>query len=391
MMRKTDRYLNNDARKRHDYYASRNGTALEDDVKEALDVSAKGTPFENTILKISGQKFPDIIADNLFGIEVKSTNKDHWTSTGSSILESTRVDNIERIYMTFGKLGGDPIQFLSKPYEKCLYDIAVTHMPRYLINMNLDEGQTIFDKIGIPYDELRLMDNPVAPISQYYRSKLKPGESLWWAGDAIEDETVSPTIRLWKNISTAEKRACTIYGLVNFPEIFKSDFDRYALWLTSQGIVDTHIRDQFSAGGRETLPLSNGAQERFPAIYRRVKEYRPFIASMIFQKGDPNSKEHILTPDSKLGQMIKKWCAEVSSNSYVEYKLSMDALYNIFFSNPGLSQNATIKVCGHCRMPYAQIVEKQSEGSKEIDDDLCPYCGYSNGSSMEEEYFNYTD
>ena len=169
LMLKTDRALNEDAKKRPKYYATRGGNPLEDDVKSALEECAIGTPFENTIEKISGQKFPDIVAAKFYGVEVKSTKENHWTSTGSSILETTRVADVERIYMTFGKLGGNSVEFISKPYEECLYGIAVTHMPRYLINMKLNKGETIFDKIGIPYDELRQMENPIAPGSNYYR------------------------------------------------------------------------------------------------------------------------------------------------------------------------------------------------------------------------------
>lgn len=117
--------------------------------------------------------------------------------------------------MTFGKLGGNPIEFLSKPYEQCLYGIAVTHMPRYLIDMRLNQGETIFDKMGVPYDDLRKMDNPIAPVAKYYRSQLKEGESLWWTGDS-SDETVSATIKLWKNVSPEDKRKYTIFGCVNY-------------------------------------------------------------------------------------------------------------------------------------------------------------------------------
>ncbi len=177
LMAKTDQILNDDAYVRPSYYASRSGSPLEDDVMSALEESSRGTPFAGTIEKISGQRFPDIIAAKLYGVEVKSTKDDHWTSTGSSILESTRIRGLKRIYMTFGKLGGTPIQFLSKPYEECLYDIAVTHMPRYLIDMQLRPGETIFDKIGVPYDELRQLDNPITPVAEYYKSQLGPGES----------------------------------------------------------------------------------------------------------------------------------------------------------------------------------------------------------------------
>ena len=91
LMRKTDSLLNSDAQRRPQYYLTRNGTPLEDDVKEALEEAAKGTPFEKTIEKVSGQKFPDIVASRCYGVEVKSTKEDHWTSTGSSIMESSRV------------------------------------------------------------------------------------------------------------------------------------------------------------------------------------------------------------------------------------------------------------------------------------------------------------
>ena len=73
LMKKTDVILNDDAKSRPEYYAPRGGNPLEDDVLEALKESAIGTPFANTIVKVSGQKFPDIIASNYYGVEVKST------------------------------------------------------------------------------------------------------------------------------------------------------------------------------------------------------------------------------------------------------------------------------------------------------------------------------
>ena len=90
--------------------------------------------------------------------------------------------------------------------------------------MRLRKGETIFDKMGVPYDELRLMENPVAPVSKYYRSQLKEGESLWWAGDAA-DEAVSAKIRIWGKVPAEEKRRYTTYGCVNYPEVFRGDYD----------------------------------------------------------------------------------------------------------------------------------------------------------------------
>ena len=329
LMVRTDKYLNQDALLKHDYYAKRGGNLLEDDVKKALDEVAKGTPFAGTIEKVSGQKFPDIVAAKYYGIEVKSTKDNHWTSTGSSILETTRIDGVERIYMTFGKLGGDPIEFLSKPYEECLYGIAVTHMPRYLIDMRLNPGETIFDKMSISYDSLRRMENPIAPVVKYYRSKLKPGESLWWAGDSSE-ETVSATIRLWKNLTLDEKRKYTIYGCVNFPEVFGGNYDRYALWLTSQGIVDPHIRDQFSAGGQEEMLLSSGKSVKFPGVYRRVKNNIDYFIYLMSLKNSAILEINERVDNVVLSRKILAWCKAVSKVSTKGYKLSMDALKTMF-------------------------------------------------------------
>ena len=98
LMGETDKLLNNEAKEKEKYYSSRNGTQLEEDVFEALCRSAKDTPFENTIQLVSGASFPDIVASKFYGVEVKSTNKNHWKSIGSSILESTRDQSVERIF-----------------------------------------------------------------------------------------------------------------------------------------------------------------------------------------------------------------------------------------------------------------------------------------------------
>lgn len=397
LMKNTDRLLDEDARKRRSYYATRGGKPLEDDVKAMLDESAKGTAFAGTIEKVSGQKFPDIVAANYYGVEVKSTKDDHWTSTGSSILETTRVSGVERIYMTFGKLGGDPIEFLSKPYEECLYGIAVTHMPRYLIDMRLKSGETIFDKMGVPYDELRQMENPIAPVAKYYRSQLKPGESLWWTGDS-SDETVSATIRLWKNLTADEKRRHTIYGLVNYPEVFGGDYDRYALWLTSQGVVDPHIRDQFSAGGQEEMLLSSGEKVKFPGVYRRVKNNMDYFAHLMGLKDSTLVEAHERLDEDAFRRRMLAWCDAVSRRSTMDYDISMDALKTMFkrrinlyaesISKGMMPGNRTV-VCDHCGRPYYQTLSRQLEGHRFREDDICPYCGKSNGSSMEWDFNNW--
>ena len=311
LMARTDALLNEEAARRPGYYRTRSGTALEDDVKAALDECAMGTVFEGAVEKVSGKRFPDIVVAGLYGVEVKSTKGDHWTSTGSSILETTRVETVERVYLTFGKLGGERAEFLSRPYEECLNDIAVTHMPRYRIDMRLEPGETIFDKMDLSYDDLRRMDNPTVPVAQYCKGRLKPGESLWWTGDSAE-EAVPATIRLWKTLSLDEKRAHTAYGCANFPEVYGGDYGRYALWLTSRGVVDPHIRDQFSAGGREDVLLPSGDLVDFPAVFRTTKRLRALIINRFRQLDPQDFSEDPEIDEAGLRERLLGWIDEVS-------------------------------------------------------------------------------
>lgn len=137
--------LNDDAVKRSAYYLKRNAQLLEEDVKNILEIAAEGTKFKGTIEKISGQCFPDIVAGKYYGVEVKSSKDEKWITLGGSVNESTRIEDVERIFLMFGKLK-EPIEFRSRPYEDCLSDVVVTHYPRYKIDMNLKNGETIFCK-----------------------------------------------------------------------------------------------------------------------------------------------------------------------------------------------------------------------------------------------------
>lgn len=310
LMAKTDAILNAEAKGREAYYKGRNGTQLEEDVYDALMRCAVHTPFEGTIQLVSGASFPDIVANRFYGVEVKSTNKNHWKSIGSSILESTRDQNVERIFLTFGKLGA-PVAFMSRPYEECLSGISVTHYPRYQIDMELSAGETIFDKMGISYDTLRKMKNPVAPVSQYYKQQLKPGESLWWATN--DDEIAAPPIvRLWTTLSAEQKNYYTVQGYALFPEILSyhstTKYQRYALWLaTNCSILNTNIRDQFSAGGKVTITTESGVYERVAAAFGRIVKNRELIKETI-----TNANENLLCESWQVSHLeddrIAQWC-----------------------------------------------------------------------------------
>lgn len=282
LMKKTNSYMNEIARNTG-HYAKCDSKLLEEETVMAIKKQCEGTSFTPDDIKlVSGQRFPDIIAAKHFGVEVKSTKENKWISTGSSIVESTRVENVSHIYMLFGKLGGNPIEFKCKPYQDCLYDIAVTHSPRYLIDMETPQDKTIFSKIGIEYNEFRLSENPINTVRAYYLKRIKEEKRAampWWVGG---DTVTSPTLRLWKAgvFSQEEQSIYKAKLLILFPsEICNSDYDRATLWLcVRHSIINTHFRDLFTAGGQVQIEDCC-----CPAIINRILKLAPIVKEILVE------------------------------------------------------------------------------------------------------------
>jgi len=286
---------------------------LEDDVLKCLVKTAIGTKFEGTIEKISGQRFPDIVAGKYYGVEVKSSKDEKWITLGGSVNESTRVEDVERIFLVFGKLM-EPIEFRSRPYEDCLFDVVVTHYPRYKINMNLKQGETIFDKIGTTYDSFRKND-PIKKIVDYYSKHFKYDESLWWIGKVINDEqTKAETpmkIELWEDLPADKRKDLKAKGLALFPELTGNSNDKYkefSFWLVANyNVVSTSTRDIFSAGGREDKIIKAKTYKDIPRVIINIIENKDTILEII------NSTEESILCDTwkvekiepdRLGQWI---------------------------------------------------------------------------------------
>ena len=72
--------------KQNDRYLTLLGNKLEDEVYDVMCSCAQNTPFEGTIELVSGQKFPDIIANNYYGgnNELKEKTLYNGRSSGSN-------------------------------------------------------------------------------------------------------------------------------------------------------------------------------------------------------------------------------------------------------------------------------------------------------------------
>lgn len=234
------------------------GEDIEPQIEDFLNRTAQKikSPFQGKITRISTSNyFPDIQVGDKFGVEVKTSNTG-WRSTGGSVLESSRKKGIERIYLMFANMRNNPVQFKTGPYENFLVDVAVTHCPRYIIDM--DATKSMFDFMGTNYQFVRTHD----PIKELLSFKMKedPNSHAWWRSlTAGAAEGISPaTIQMFNELSEAEKRYVTAEVMLVFPQIFSRKPDKFRdvliYLLREKSIISGNIRDFFSAGGTEVLP-----------------------------------------------------------------------------------------------------------------------------------------
>jgi len=271
-------------------YASRNAQEIEKDTVEILEEVKPRTAFEKAKIELkSGHFFPDIIAGCHYGIEVKTTKEDKWTSLGNSIFEGVSDNEIKNIYIMFGNLGSTPPQFRFRPYQDCLKNIAVTHSPRYMIDMEIADNKelNIFQKMHTTYERYKELSDKdkITLMRAHYLKQSKNGgfEMPWWMG---ETEGITK-LSFFSEASLFEKTEMIARALILFPSLYhnKADRNKYkplALWLcTRYGRLLYNVRDEFTGSGQ--LQSVNGIKlERpYPKIAKTVMDYRAYIKRLL--------------------------------------------------------------------------------------------------------------
>jgi len=288
-------------------------TEMEELVLASMKKAAIGTAFDGKITRGSLHAFPDITVNNTFGVEVKMTIGDKWTSIGNSILESTRIESIEEVFIFFVKIGGD-INIKYRAYQECLNDIAVTHSPRYMIDMDLPLGKSIFDKIGVKYNDLRNKPNPIRYIKDYYRKQLSEGEELWWID---QDSSSAPIIKGFGNISPEEQERYVIESMILFPEIFGNSnlkFARPAAYLfTEFGALSSNLRDKFTAGGQAKVTIK-GSTITIPKVLHKLLIRSKKIDKAI-REMDKSKLSHYWRVDTIKSPTLNQWKELLNKNS----------------------------------------------------------------------------
>lgn len=310
LMKNTQHIMNEDAKANPQSYKSLKSNELEEISVKKIKEACYNTPFDpNEVKLVSGQRFPDIIAEKYYGIEVKMTKQNHWKSVGSSIVESTRDSFVEDIYLLFAKMGGEYPEFCCRPYEDVMSDISVTHSPRYFIDMKLQKGETIFDKLNTTYNQFRHSEDSIDRVRKYYREKAVKAKKLempWWVTSENADEQRSFNVRLWKSLETEIQNDLLAKCMILFPEVLNpkrspTKYNQTTLWLCSYSqVVMPNIRDLYSAGGKIVEVDGKKVVSPVPQVFARIVKHADRI------------KEMLRNPDLEMIQLIADYNPELN-------------------------------------------------------------------------------
>ncbi|HRQ89977.1 MAG TPA: restriction endonuclease, partial [Bacteroidia bacterium] len=232
--------------------------------------------------------FPDIVLGE-FGIEVKFTRNDTWRSVANSVFERFRDEGVAEIYVVFGKMGGSPEVRWGR-YEECVMHVRTSHVPRF--EVDLDAQESLFSKFGIGYGEFSSLsqEGRMEYIRKYARSRLKPGERLWWLEGSEEEGHALPLqVQLYSNLTQEEKLKVRAEASLLCPKIVGSGRDRtkyidpILYLLTYKGVLAT--RDAFSAGSAAG-PERGGiyVQRALKAIESQMIEAASYLESALFME-----------------------------------------------------------------------------------------------------------
>lgn len=250
-------YIESQTWEEHYFKSKGNDNGFENLIESIIPEIEK--QFKNVEIKlISGHHFPDMdifIDDTKYGVELKSSQKGVWTIPGNSIFESISEDDYSEIFVMFGSRKKDPStkQFVFqykikyKKYWKVTSSIAVTHSPRFIINMDSERG--VFASLS-EYDEFRKMsDDEKATFAQKILREKADGVKWYVAPDA---ESVQVTN--FSELTQKRKDELLTELLVLFPTDVlrkRNDYTRCINYLIDKYYVySKSLRDVFSAGGR---------------------------------------------------------------------------------------------------------------------------------------------
>lgn len=282
------------------------GTNFENIVYDSLIEAG----FDKNEITHSTQKFPDFIIQDIedgekIGIEVKKTDATKWEVLGGSVYESLKND-IEDTYILMAKMGGDKPEVRIRKYEECIADLKVTHSPRVYLNLDLEEGEDYLTK----NDAKDLLELSGDELNKKIRQLLRIKKSTWWS----EGETIA-----FANLTKEEKDSYLNEGIALFPEVFRSDYQKFTPWLVYSCFVWCgNVRDIFSSGGNvfdEELHIY------ISAIMNRTLKNVDSIKQRIIEMTEEEQLKFWGTTTNNIGERLDNWLELVKKNLKCSSKL----------------------------------------------------------------------
>ncbi|WP_143054393.1 hypothetical protein [Granulicatella balaenopterae] len=206
---------------------------------------------------ISGHHFPDVditIDNQKYGLELKSSQRGSWIVPGNSIFESISEHDYSEIYVLFGK---KETKNNERKYEVkyCEYwqatsNIAVTHSPRFIINMNTTDS--VFNTQDT-YNQFRNMNESEKAqfAQQILRSKVTG--TKWY----ITPQSDSVEVTNFNTLSKDIKLNLMTELYILFPNDLlkkRNNYSRSVKYLIEKHyIYSNNLRDVFTAGGQDNI------------------------------------------------------------------------------------------------------------------------------------------
>ncbi|MHB1605792.1 MAG: hypothetical protein ACYCTV_05290 [Leptospirales bacterium] len=229
------------------------------------------------IYEKNSHKFPDI-GYGIFGIEVKTVESDKWVCAGNSIMEGTAREGVKKIYVFFLKKGAKhDIKY--KKYEECISDIITTHSPRYEINMDIQQSETVFENLKISYSNFRKSTEKIKKLREYYREKK---QQIWWLDEKTGESTSPLKMKSFSEIPKLMRDSYLVEIFSLFPEVYSSDFDGPVAHLVSKySVYSKNFRDEISAGGKICLKWNGVGDFCISRIFFNFWQLKPKVFSYL--------------------------------------------------------------------------------------------------------------
>jgi len=253
----------------------------------------------------NSHKFPDI-GYGIFGIEVKTVESDKWVCAGNSIMEGTAREGVEKIYVFFLKKGAIP-DIKYKKYDECVSDIITTHSPRYEINMDIPQSETVFQNLKTSYAEFRKSTEKIKKLREYYRER---NQQIWWLDEKTGESTSPLKMKSFSEIPKKMRDSYLVEIFSLFPEVFSSEFDGPVAHLVSKySIYSKNFRDEISAGGKVRLKWEGVGDCWISRIFFNFWQIMPMV--FVYLDENRGEVEEFLELSSEKIDLKDHWIALV--------------------------------------------------------------------------------